>query len=74
MKGFGSALWIIPEAGPDFVCAMEEVPDVYARPYNPEHPVIRPDESPKQYSLPFDLHPQDDVAAGIKYKKCYVLN
>ncbi len=27
---------------------MEEVPDVYARPYNPDHPVICLDESPKQ--------------------------
>jgi len=40
--------WIIPEAGPDFVCAMEEVLDVYARPYNPNNPVVCFDESPKQ--------------------------
>lgn len=39
---------MIPEAGPDFVCGMEEVLDVYARPYDPDAPVIGFDESPKQ--------------------------
>ncbi len=39
--------WIIPEAGPDFVW-QEEVLDVYARPYNPNNPVVCFDESPKQ--------------------------
>jgi hypothetical protein len=39
---------VIPEAGPDFVCGMEEVLDVYARPYDPDHPVVGLDESPKQ--------------------------
>jgi len=39
---------VIPEAGPDFVCGMEEVLDVYARPYDPDAPVIGFDESPKQ--------------------------
>lgn len=40
--------WVIPEVGPDFVCAMEEVLDVYARPYDPDHPVVGLDESPQQ--------------------------
>jgi hypothetical protein len=39
---------VIPEAGPDFVCAMEEVLEVYARPYDPDHPVVCLDESPNQ--------------------------
>ena len=39
---------MIPEAGPDFVCGMEEVLDVYARPYDPDAPVVGLDESPKQ--------------------------
>jgi transposase len=39
---------VIPEAGPDFVCGMEEVLDVYARPYAPDAPVVGLDESPKQ--------------------------
>ena len=43
MKG-----WIIPKGGADFVCAMENVLDVYERPYNPKEPVLNLDESPKQ--------------------------
>lgn len=39
---------MIPEAGPDFVCQMEAVLDVYERPYDPDYPVVNLDESPKQ--------------------------
>jgi cystathionine beta-lyase family protein involved in aluminum resistance len=39
---------VIPEATPEFVCAMEEVLDVYERPYDPLHPVVGVDESPQQ--------------------------
>ena len=39
---------MIPEAGPDFVCAMEEVLAVYERPYDPLHPTVCLDESPQQ--------------------------
>ncbi len=40
--------WIIPTVSPDFVCAMEEVLDVYQRPYNSDNPVVCLDESPCQ--------------------------
>jgi hypothetical protein len=39
---------VIPEAGADFVCGMEEVLDVYAQPYDPDHPKVCLDESPRQ--------------------------
>ena len=39
---------MIPEASPDFVYHMEQVLDVYERPYNPLFPVVNLDESPKQ--------------------------
>lgn len=39
---------MLPEAGPDFVCQMEAVLDVYERPYDREYPVVNLDESPKQ--------------------------
>ena len=39
---------MIPEAGPDCVCGMEEVLNVYARPFDPDYPVVGLDESPKQ--------------------------
>jgi hypothetical protein len=41
--------WVIPpEADAEFVAQMEEVLDVYARPYNPSCPVICMDEQPVQ--------------------------
>lgn len=36
------------KGGSDFVYKMEAVLDVYERPYDPNHPVICLDESPKQ--------------------------
>jgi len=40
--------WIIPNADADYVCAMEEVLDVYERKYDENNPVVCLDESPKQ--------------------------
>lgn len=39
---------MIPDVGADFVCAMEEVLDVYEQPYDPTHPKVCLDESPRQ--------------------------
>ena len=44
-----SESWVIPpEASAEFVCQMEDVLDVYKRPYNPQYPVVCFDESNKQ--------------------------
>jgi hypothetical protein len=48
MKPWTVKNWVIPSAGADFVCAMEEVLEVYERPYNALRPVVCLDESPKQ--------------------------
>ena len=41
--------WVIaPEANAEFVAHMEEVLEVYARPYDPSHPVVCMDEQPVQ--------------------------
>jgi transposase len=40
--------WVIPQASAEFVCAMEEVLDVYELPYEQSCPVICLDESPRQ--------------------------
>lgn len=40
--------WVIPEADAAFVCQMERVLDVYARPYDPARPVVCLDEKRKQ--------------------------
>lgn len=39
---------MIPKADANFVCAMEQVLDVYERPYDAAYPVVNLDESPKQ--------------------------
>ena len=42
-------MWCIPpESDAEFVCAMENVLEVYKRPYDPEHPVVCFDEKSKQ--------------------------
>jgi hypothetical protein len=41
--------WCIPpKANAEFVCAMEDVLDVYHRPYDPARPVVAVDEASKQ--------------------------
>jgi hypothetical protein len=42
-------MWVIPpQANPDFVFHMEDVLDVYQRPYDPRRPLICMDETSKQ--------------------------
>lgn len=41
-------MWVIPKASPEFVYQMEQVLDVYQRPYAEQYPVVCLDESPKQ--------------------------
>jgi hypothetical protein len=41
--------WVIPpEADAEFVAGMEEVLEIYAKPYDPQHPVVCMDEQPVQ--------------------------
>ncbi len=40
--------WVIPKAGAEFVCPMEEVLDAYERPYNKDYPLVGLDETRKQ--------------------------
>jgi hypothetical protein len=39
---------LAPTADPAFACCMEDVPDVYERPYDPARPVVRLDETSRQ--------------------------
>jgi hypothetical protein len=49
LKPWQKKMWCIPpEADADFVCAMEDVLEVYKRPYDPKHPVVCLDEKSKQ--------------------------
>lgn len=74
MKG-----WVIPsQHSSHFVAAMEQVLDVYKRPYNKENPVVCMDESPKQLikevrkSLP--MKPGFEKRVDYEYSRCGVCN
>lgn len=57
---------MIPEAGPDFVCQMEAVLDVYARPYDPARPVVCLDEKRKQ--LVSEARPGFIDSRGVRHE------
>jgi DDE superfamily endonuclease/Homeodomain-like domain len=49
LKPWQKKEWCIPpESNAEFVCAMEDILEVYQRPYNADIPVLCVDESPKQ--------------------------
>jgi transposase len=48
LKPWQNKEWCIPEANADFVCNMEDVLNVYQRPYDADYPVVCMDESSKQ--------------------------
>ena len=62
------AEWVIPKADTAFVCAMEDVLEVYARPYNERNPVVCMDESPKQ--LVSELRESYMNKEGVKHEDC----
>lgn len=73
---------MIPEAGPEFVCAMEAVLDVYARPYDPACPVVCLDEKRKQlvretrpgftdsHGLRHEDYEYERAGVGVLYMVC----
>jgi transposase len=66
MKPWQVKEWVIPEASAEFVCQMEEVLEVYARPYNEQHPVVCFDESPQQ--LVSEVRQSYTDEKGIRYE------
>ena len=49
LKPHRSQYWCLPPvADAEFIAAMEDVLDVYERPYDPMHPVVCMDEKPYQ--------------------------
>jgi hypothetical protein len=49
LKPWRKKMWCIPpKQNAAFVCAMENVLEVYRRPYDPKRPVVGMDEQPKQ--------------------------
>ena len=69
---------IPPEQNGSFVANMEMVLDVYKRPYDPRHPVVCMDESPRQLiaetKTPVAVLPGKPARHDYKYKRCGVCN
>lgn len=79
MKPWKKVQWVIPpDQNGDFVAQMEHVLEVYKRPYDPEHPVVCMDESPRQLirETRRPLPAGRGVAAryDYEYERCGVCN
>jgi hypothetical protein len=66
--------WVIPpEADAEFAAGMEEVLDVYARPYDPRHPVLCMDEQPiqllKETRTPIACTPRHPRRVDYEYER-----
>lgn len=69
---------ISPGSDSDFVAAMEQVLDVYKRPYDPRRPVVCMDESPRQLiketRIPIPAVPGRLERFDYEYERCGVCN
>lgn len=62
-------MWCIPKLTPEFIERMEDVLDLYAKPYNPKEPVLCIDEKSKQ--LLSDTRPHLATRARKRRKRDY---
>jgi len=64
---------IPPKADAAFVCQMEDVLDVYKRPYDPKRPLICMDEMPKQLLAekhePWPIKPEQTAKQDYEYER-----
>ena len=64
---------MIPAVGAEFVCRMEDVPDLYAEPYDPARPVVCFDETSKQLiaetRIPLPMEPGKPERADYEYER-----
>jgi hypothetical protein len=71
--------WVIPpERNGEFVAQMEQILDVYRRPYDPLRPVVCMDESPRQLiratRLPLPIARGKAEREDYEYERCGVCN
>lgn len=79
MKPHLHQCWCIPpENSGEFVAAMEDVLDVYKRPYDPTRPVVGMDETSKQLvadvRIPIAAKPGHPQRYDAEYHRCGVAN
>jgi DDE superfamily endonuclease len=71
-------MWCVAEADQDYITKMEDVLEVYERPYNPQQPVICLDEKP--VTLHADVRPASPAKPGREarrdneYERCGTAN
>lgn len=71
--------WVLPpKANAGFVAAMEDVLEVYTRPYDPERPVVCFDEASKQLvadvTPPLPAQPGQPARVDYEYERCGTAN
>jgi hypothetical protein len=71
--------WVIPpQANAEFVCAMEDVLEVYQRPYDPQRPQVCLDEASKQLvaqtRTPLEAEPGQPLREDYEYERCGTAN
>ena len=69
---------IPPQSNADFAAAMEQVLDIYRRPYDPAFPVVCMDETPRQLigetRLPISAAPGQPAREDYEYRRCGTCN
>jgi len=55
-------MWVVADLTDDYIAKMEDVLEVYERPYDPQQPVVCLDEKP--VTLHADVRPASPAAAG----------
>lgn len=72
-------MWVIPPGqNGNFVAQMEQILDIYKRPWDPQYPVICMDESPKQLIAetrePIPCSPGQPLKYDYEYRRCGTCN
>lgn len=60
-------MWVVADLNEDYIAKMEDVLEVYERPYNAQHPVICLDEKP--VTLHADLRPASPAMPGREARR-----
>ena len=60
-------MWVVADLNDDYIAKMEDVLEVYERPYHPLQPVICVDEKP--VTLHADVRPASPAAPGREARR-----
>ena len=60
-------MWVVADLDDDYIAKMEDVLEVYERPYDPQQPVVCFDEKP--VTLHADVRPATPAAPGREARR-----